>query len=342
MKARVILLVLLLALLLAACGRDEAEPAGGELSAPPGSGSAVQHLLPSLSLEESQAMARFLNANRVLLAEDRLFCYDFDEDWSPVLASYRWEDGALSDYTVLARGCVPEYLCRADGWLYYIERSSGAVERVPEQGGDRQLVRAGPCRWLSLRDGILYFCDQTGRFLSLDPARHQETLLLEGPCGVAWPLDGAILYRSERDGGRLYLHRLADGSDLALSAEAAGSPLLWEDRLWYCGGGALHSLDLDGQDPRVYALPETDGALELLPEEQGLSLRGIRELNSPVQWVGGPEGPFLQQARGYQSCDWLGGGLRVDTVYEPDGRIRCYLLQDEKGSHLSFLAGRTT
>ena len=123
MKKRMLPLLLLL-LLLAGCGREAADSTGG--GAPAG-----ELLAPiSLSLEESQAMARVLNANRVLYREGSLYCYDFDRDWKPVLARYTWKDGKLSGFRVLAEGCVPEYLCYVDGWLCYINRDTGAMERV--------------------------------------------------------------------------------------------------------------------------------------------------------------------------------------------------------------------
>ena len=103
-----------------------------------------------------------------------------------------------------------------------------------------------------------------------------------------------------------------------------------------CGAGILTLLLLHRQEGLTMT------GLELLPEAAGLVVRGLQEENGPVQWQGPPEGPFLRQARGYRICDWLGGGLRVDTVYEPDGRIRCFLLTAGDGTQISFLAGRTS
>ena len=192
MKARLIPILLLLALLLAACGGEPAESAPSPTepeetteTAPP----AEEHLLPDLDLEEAQAMARFLNANRAFLQDGRLYCYDFGDDWTPALARYTWTKGSLKGFTVLAEGCIPEYLCGDGDYLYYIDRTSGGIERVPETGGERELLRKGPCEGLSLRDGRLYFCDGEGRFLSTDTEGKEETLLLSGPCSFAYPLD---------------------------------------------------------------------------------------------------------------------------------------------------------
>ena len=346
MKVRLCLILLALALLLAACGAESAESAPApspveteapEETLPPAEG----HLLPDLDLEQSQAMARFLNANRALLLDGRLYCYDFGPEWTPVLARYTWTQGTLKGFTVLAEGCIPEYLCSDGEHLFYIDRSSGAIERVPEKGGKRELLREGPCEGLALRDGRLYFRDGEGRFLSIDVDGKDETELLPGPCSFAYPLAGAILYRADKDGGRLHLYREESGADEALTAGPASTPLIFDGRLWYDDGSALCSVDLDLLDEARTELPERDGAVELLPEEAGLSLRVFRDEHGPHQWAGAPEGPFREEARGYRICDWLGGGVRVDTVYEPDGRIRCFLLTDDEGAEISFLAGRT-
>lgn len=340
MKARLILALLLAALLLSACGAEQSgQPAPDEQSPSP-SPRAELRLPDPLSLEESRAMAMVINANRVLPGGEALYCYDFDEDWQPVLARYRWKDGELSDFSVLAEGCVPEYLCRAGGKLYYIDRNSGALERVSEWGGGkREVLHKGPCSWLCLREGLLYFCDKEGRYLSLDPKTREETELLAGPCAFAYPLEGAILWQDAAERG-IFLTDTENQITRQLSLGPAGAPLLVGDRLWFYSRGAVHSLGLDGSDPQVYRVPETDGAVELLPEEDGVFLRGIRETKGTAQWSGMSHGPFKYLSRGYQICDWLGEDLRVDTVYEPDGRIRCYLLRDGEGRELRFLAGQ--
>lgn len=346
MKARLCLILLLLALLLAACGGESTEsapsPSPTESEEAAETSSPVEdRLLPALELEESQAMARFLNANRAYLQDGRLYCYDFGTDWTPALARYTWTKGSLKGFTVLAEGCIPEYLCGDGDFLYYIDRASGGIERVPEKGGKRELLREGPCEGLSLRDGRLYFCDEEGRFLSADTDGKNETELLPGPCGFAYPLEGAILYRAEKDGGRLHLYRMAEGTDEAITAGPASTPLIYDGRLWYDNGDALCSVDLDLLDEQRTTLPEWGGVIELLPEAAGLTVRITRDDDGPVQWTGGLERPLQMEGRGYRICDWLGGGVRVDTVYEPDGRIRCFLLTDGKGAEISFLAGRT-
>ena len=169
-------------------------------------------------------------------------------------------------------------------------------------------------------------------------ARNFDTLVLEGPCSFLWPMGEGILYR-EAESGRI-LYRNENGREFLLSPEGASPPLVLEDRIWYGFAGSLVARSFSGGEDLVYALPEHTGDPELLPVNEGLLLRGICDTNGVLQWEGGAEGPFEDLDRGYRICDWLGEGLWVDTVYEPDGRIRCYLLRDEAGNELSFLAGK--
>lgn len=296
--------------------------------------------IPALTPEESRQMATYLGANRALIREGQLFCYDFDGTWAPVLARYTIRDGGLEEFTVLARGCVPEYLCREGETLYYIDRGSGDIESVPASGGERKCLRAGPCDYLSLREGRLYFCDAEGRFCSLAPDGSGEKIVLDEPCAYPWLLGDAVLYRALNDGGRLHLRWLDDGTDRLLSLVSAYAPLIAEDRLWYSADDGLHNMGLDGLGETVYPLPASGWPAELLPREEGLLVRVLTEENGMGQALGPPEGPFAAPFRGYRLCDWLGGGWQVDTIYEPDGRIRCFLLTDARGREISFIAGR--
>lgn len=332
---RLAALLLLLCLLLPACGTEASLPTDppAPTEAPPPVPGPEPPELPELSPEQSRAMARVLGANRVLLWEGRLYCYDFDAEWRPALASYRWEDGQLSEYTLLASGCVPEYLCALGEALCYIDRASGDLERVSLAGGERETLYPGPCSCLSVREGRLHFLDGAGRFLFLDPTDGESRVLLDGPCAFAYPLPGALLWLA-LDGSGIHL---SGESTVQLFSGFAQAPLLLGDTLWFCSGEALYSLGPSGELARL--LPEHSGAVELLPTENGLLVRGISEENGVSQWEGPPDGPFRALPHGYRICDWLGGGLQVDTVYEPDGRIRCYLLQDDQGHSLRFLAG---
>ena len=330
-------ILLILFCLLALCGcAGTAEPAP---SAPAPSVLSLR-ALPDLTAEEAERMACFLNANRALIQGSKLYCYDFDDAWAPVLGRYTLRNGRLREYTVLAEGCVPEYLSLEGDTLYYIDRTSGDIESVPAEGGARRRLRFGPCNSLSLRAGRLYFCDDAGRFCSMALDGSGEVVLLDEPCAYAYPLGEAVLYQALNDGGRLHLRWLDDGEDRLLSLLPAYAPLIADGRLWYSADDGLHSTDLDGLDEIVYPLPASAFPAELLPRKDGLLVRVLTDENGMGQQFGPPEGPFSATGRGYHLCDWLGDGWQVDTVYEPDGRIRCFLLTSPRGRQTSFIAGR--
>lgn len=43
---------------------------------------------------------------------------------------------------------------------------------------------------------------------------------------------------------------------------------------------------------------------------------------------------------GYRLCDFVGEACRVDAAYDPDGRLRCFVLVNEAGGELRYFGGK--
>ena len=43
---------------------------------------------------------------------------------------------------------------------------------------------------------------------------------------------------------------------------------------------------------------------------------------------------------GYRLCDFVGEDCRIDAAYDPDGRLRCFVLVDKTGGELRFFGGK--
>ena len=305
----------------------------------------AQDAFPDLTEAESLEMASFMQKNRALLQGWYLYTLDYDSDARPVLARYRLYNGHAAGYTVLAEACVPQWLCQLDGRLYYINQENGGVlESVAADGSDRQYIRAGPCSWLSTRDGLLYYCREDGRFCSMVPGATVESVLVDDRCFYAYLLDSdTLLYQSDSDGERLHLRSLSSGADRALTEGVAYAPLVWGGRLWYTGADGLHSQLPDGSDRRGYALPPLSGAAELLPWGQSLWVRGLTEDGGLRQWSASltGDGTVLTSAeRGYRLCEFQSARYRVDALYQLDGRVRGFVLTDFAGNTLRYYMGQ--
>lgn len=338
MKKLLKILALCIAMLcLAGCGRTE-PPADEGVQPQP----LPERSLPALTREESMDMLCYAAANRARVLDGKLYTLDYGADFAPLLAVYSMEDG-LKRTGVLAENCVPEYLTECGGRLFYLNAAAGnALESIDPDGGGRKVLREGPCSFLLAVEGSLCYCDAQGRYCRVQPDGGAEETLLDEPCAWPWPLGDALLYQSLRD-GRLHLRKLEDGTDVTLTAQNAAAPVLWGDRLFYSADDGLHSMDLNGLDERLYRSPALLAPAELLPTEESVQMRGLTREEGLRQWtaqLADTEGTLRDLTEhGYRLRDYIGPEGQVDAVYNPDGRLRCFVFTDSEGHETVYMAG---
>ena len=299
--------------------------------------------LSAFTEADSAAMSRFMSRNRCLIDGDVLYGLDFDGDLSPVLARYALRDGRPEDFQILCRGCVPEYLALEDGKLYFL--NGGVAQSCDLKSKKCRTLADRPWQSLQVFDGALYYVDAEGRFCRCALDGKTGETLIDGPCDYAWAMPEGVIYQSERDGCCLRL-RLWDGTDRRLTAAASYAPLRLGDTVWYAQkdreGSVLACVDLRDGTVRRCDAPEIRGAAELFFAGGEPLLRVFLAEDSRKQLVlspGGREGTACAYS-GYRLCDYVGEGLRVDAAYDPDGRLRCFVLVDGDGGELRYFGGQ--
>lgn len=298
--------------------------------------------LPQLARVESVEMMNFMNMNRALVLDGRLYCLDFGNDWQPVLAEYALSEAGAERLGILADACVPEYLAQRGGRLYYINPLNGdAIESIGLDGSGRQVLNPGPCSFLRLVGDDIYYCDAAGRFCRAEGDGSGELVLLDERCAFPYLMGEKLLYQAED--GSLRLRNLDSGQDAELTEGPAGAPVIYDGRLLCPVPGRLISMGLDGQDRLEYPLPEAAGA-ELLIENGELAVRGVSDENSPRQWAvqaGNAEKlPEYALYAGWRFCDYIDENLRLDAAYNPDGRLSRFVLSGG-ATEFEFIAGKT-
>ena len=297
----------------------------------------------------SLRMASFMGANRALIHGDRLWCFDYDENASPVLASYSLTDGVPGNFTILQTDCVPEYICMEGDRLYYInDNGSAAIESIGTDGKDHQVLADEPCGFLQISGGELYFCDAAGRFCkaALDGSGRQ--VLIDDVCCYPFVFDGRVLYQSGKDGESLHLLELEDGTDRKLTSTVSYAPVIIENTLYYTQktgeGNRICSLELESGATQVFDSPLIQGAAEFIPVPgQGWTVRAVpadervSQSSIPLSELG--SGAWHQGGySGYRLCDWA-CEQRIDAFYENGGRLRSFVLVDDSGRETEYMAG---
>lgn len=345
-KTQLILLCLLLAALLCACGQEPAAPERVPEETPAAMVTLIEDYEPPEDFgdEESLAMANYLCANRALFVEEYFYTLDYDETLRPVLGRYRVVDNNLREFTVLVENCVAEYLCTDGEALYYI--NGGRAERLPLGGGKARTLCAD-ARTLQLHGGRLYYLDAEGRFCRMETDGGAQTVLLEGPCDYPYVLGGLLLVQKGAQNA-LWLRELEGEGEWRLTDGAAYAPLLIGRELFFTmetdGGKRLCSLELGGGDVRILSDTPLRGTAEFFPEDgwrTRLALEGdlLRQRILPLD---APDGAGEDCAySGYHLLDYVGAKLRVDAVYEAGGRLNSFMLYTPDGGVIRYFGGKT-
>lgn len=336
------LLLLLLLLLLTGCAAPVPEATSAPApSAEPGNTPSL--LIPQgYTDEQSAAMSRYMSANRWLVDGKMMYGLDYDENYRPALVSCRLRGGKPGSFRILCEDCVPEYLALDDDCLYFL--NGGALQRLTLKGQVLETLLEGPVRSLQLFEGALYYTDGEGRFCRAGLDGENCETLIEGPCDYAWAMPEGLLYQSESEGCCLRM-RLWDGADRKLTAAASYAPLRIGNLIFYSQrdpeGSVLASVNLHDGAVKRYATAELRGAAELIPGGDDWRFRVFLAEDGWKQLLlrpGETEGEPCSYS-GYRLCDYVGADCRVDAAYDPDGRLRCFVLVGAEGAEIRFFGG---
>lgn len=309
-----------------------------------------EKLSTNFDTRRSEHMSDFMSGGRAAVQDNMVYGLEFDENYAPVLAGYEVLDGGLSRFKILAEGCVPEYLTYYEGRLYYINGSSFKVESISADGSDRRVLLDEPADCLQIVDGLMYFCDASGRFCRAELDGSGKTMLIDDACFYAYCFDGMVLYQSGNDGESLHLRKLEDGSDIKLTDTVSYAPVIIENTLYYTqgtnDGNRVCGVDLSSGIVQVYETPIIKGAAEFVYDaEKGWLARFVpiderlEQSLIPVAELGEYEGDPCGYS-GYRLCDHAGGGIRIDAEYENGGRLRCFVLTLPDGREIKYISGQ--
>ena len=320
-------------------------------SVAPSESAALTTLAPELTFPrttraDALAMTNLMSVNRFLFTDDTLYGLDVDAAGAPQLVSWQLTDGQLSDCRTLAEGVAPEWLCQAGETLYWSNAAAGGrLERMDlaAESAAVEILLDERCSFLQIVEDTLYFCDGAQRFCRLT-AEGDAEVLIETAVWYPYLHGGVLLYQNAADGETLHLRELETGEDRRLNDVASYAPLCLDKVIWYSqrsgDGCVMASLDLRSGRGERYDSFTFRGEAQFL-RDGGKWCARVFDFSPAITQLSGPlTGPW-QQIEGdlYRMCDYLGEELRVDALYQKDGRLFCFALAEENGGEQRFVSG---
>lgn len=291
-------------------------------------------------------MTNLMTVNRFLVIGETLYGLDLDAAGAPRLVAWQLKDGDLSDCRTLAEGTAPEWLCRSGETLYWSNAAAGGrLERMDlsAESPSAEVVLDESCSYLQVAEDTLYFCDSAQRFCRLT-AEGSAEVLVDAAVWYPYLHGGVLLYQDAADGETLHLRALSTGEDRRLNDVASYAPLCLDKVIWYSQrsgeGCVLASLDLRSGRGERYDSRIFRGEAQFLRDGGKWCARLFDFSPAITQLTGAMTGPW-QEAEGdlYRMCDYQEEGLRIDALYQKDGRLFCFALVEETGREQRFISG---
>ena len=235
--------VLLLTLVVTACGVKKVPVSSiisGEIRNQAGRSFEV-----SYSDEETRAMSNYMMEGRFLHNGKTLYGSRHDESGTPYLCRMKFTAGEKGMYVretePLKSHTDAKYLNLIGDYLYYLQTDcltgETAIARVVAaegSGAEPEILYAGPCDFLNVRGGRLYFTDASNHLLSMaSDGSDLQTVLSDKEIYYPWFLsDDLLLFQDDADGESLHMRYFPTGFELRVASGRVCCFVVRDSELW--------------------------------------------------------------------------------------------------------------
>lgn len=233
------LLAVVLCFGMAGCGGGETEePAEAETEAPDKVSSILKDWDLQVSDEEALAMSNFMAVGEYIVVEDLLYGSFGGEAFGQGTFSVGTiEDGDMADVVdrkVIEEDSAASYLTEHDGSIYGILNWDKIV-KVEIGKAKAETIYEGPCDYLQIIDGKIYFTDESYKLCSMDLSGGDvKTVIDQADMYYVYVLpNNHVVYQNDPDGESLHVYNLKTGEDVKLNSVVSHHPILHGDHLYY-------------------------------------------------------------------------------------------------------------
>ncbi|MBP3633309.1 MAG: DUF5050 domain-containing protein [Oscillospiraceae bacterium] len=229
---------------------------------------------PDFDAAQTAAMSNFMLFGNYLIEDDVLYGLTHSQSLDGSLGAtpfhMKGDFPEFEETTILDGNGRATYLCKDGDTLYYILNYE-KVCRINTDGSDAKVLYEGPCDYLQIHEGRLYFADEDYCFVSTDLDGGDLRTVVDKEIYYPYFIcSDWMVFQDDADDESLHLYNTTHGTELNITYVPSYNPILDGHYLYYTdmADGAYFLCRVDMSDPATFLF---DGS-ELPLRESGFMI----------------------------------------------------------------------
>lgn len=193
--------------------------------------------MPEFNAEQTAAMSNFMSYGYYLIEDGVLYglthIQSADGNLGATPFHMKGDFPEFEETVILDENGSANYLCKDGDTLYYI-RNFEEICRIKTDGSGAEVLYEGPCDYLQIHEGRLYFTDENYSFVSTDMnGGDLQTVVNKEIYYPYFICSDWMIFQDDADDESLHLYNTTHGTELNITYVPAHNPILDGHYLYY-------------------------------------------------------------------------------------------------------------
>jgi len=215
---------------------------------------------PEFNAEQTMAMSNFMSFGYYLIEDEVLYGLTHSQSADGSLGAtpfhMKGDFPEFEETAILEKNGSATYLCKDNDTLYYILNFE-KVCRIKTDGSGAEVLYEGPCDYLQIHEGRLYFTNEDYHFVSTDmDGGDLQTVVDKEIYYPYFICSDWMIFQDDADNESLHLYNTTYGTELNITYVPAYNPILDGHYLYYADstedGHFLCRIDMSDPDTFLF------------------------------------------------------------------------------------------
>lgn len=214
--------------------------------------------MPEFNAEQTAAMSNFMSYGYYLIEDEVLYGLTHIQSANGSLGAtpfhMKGDFPEFEETAVIDEDGYANYLCKDGDTLYYI-RNFEQICRIKTDGSGAEVLYEGPCDYLQIHEGRLYFTDENYCFVSTDMnGGDLQTVVKKEIYYPYFICSDWMIFQDDADDESLHLYNTNHGTELNITDVPSHNPILDGHYLYYMASAeeGYFLCQIDMSDPYTF------------------------------------------------------------------------------------------